>query len=177
MEIHRFEKRWFVVSLVLIIAFIATIVYGAAGVGVQMIDDDGGQIDPSNVRNAQGFSDPGVHQAGDGEYDVYVIAYQFAFEPGSNDPIRVPADTRITFHVTSSDTIHGFSVVGTNLNTMVIPGQVAKFTTVFNETGTYGVVCHEYCGDGHHTMAGTIEVVPEDEFDGGSNTTDMEGGN
>ncbi|WP_255149872.1 cytochrome c oxidase subunit II [Halorarius halobius] len=172
MEIHRFEKRWFALSLLLIIGFIATIVYGAAGVGVSMIDDGGGQLDPSEVRNADGFSNPGVRQVGDDAYAVYVISYQFAFEPGSAEPIRVPADANVTFHVTSTDVVHGFAVVGTNLNTMVIPGQVAEFKTRFDEPGTYGIVCHEYCGAGHHTMAGTIEVVPADEY--GTNSTEVE---
>jgi cytochrome c oxidase subunit 2 len=71
----------------------------------------------------------------------------------------------VTWKVTSPDVIHGFEVVGTNINAMVIPGQVATFTTIFPKTGTYGVICHEYCGAAHHTMQGQIEVVPPSEFD------------
>jgi cytochrome c oxidase subunit 2 len=41
---------------------------------------------------------------------------------------------------------------------------VAQFTTQFDEPGEYGIVCHEYCGAGHHTMGGTIEVVPQSQF-------------
>jgi cytochrome c oxidase subunit 2 len=28
-----------------------------------------------------------------------------------------------------------------------------------NEAGTFGVVCNEYCGIGHHLMLGRIYVV------------------
>ncbi len=170
MHVHRFEKLWFGVSLVLIVGFIATIVYGAAGPGVGMVTDDGGTVDAGAVASGEfeqtgNFRSPGVYDAENG-VDVYVVARQYAFQPGSNDPVRVPAGTAVTFHVTSADVIHGFNLAGTNVNSMVIPGQVAQFTVTFDETGEYGLVCHEYCGTGHHTMAGTVEVVPRSQFDG-----------
>jgi cytochrome c oxidase subunit 2 len=159
MEIHRFERFWLAVSLLLILGFIGTIVYGAMGAGVAMVDDSGGQVDPTDTTASDNFREPGVYEADDGTYDVYVHAQQFSFQPGSTSPIEVPADTEITFYVTSPDVVHGFNVVGTNLNTMVIPGQVSKFTTEFDETGDYYIVCNEYCGAAHHAMEGQIRVV------------------
>ncbi|MDY7082463.1 MAG: cytochrome c oxidase subunit II, partial [Halobacteria archaeon] len=103
-------------------------------------------------------------KTGENTYDVYVIARRFAFQPGTRQPIRIPANSRVTFHVTSPDVIHGFDIVGTNINTMVIPGQVSTMTAEFNETGEYGIVCNEYCGSGHHFMEGKLVVVPESEF-------------
>jgi cytochrome c oxidase subunit 2 len=167
MEIHRFEKLWLVASLVLIVAFIVTITYGAVGPGVAMVSDSGGTVDPANPTASENFRDPGVYETGNGEYEVYVLARQFLFEPGTTNAIEVPVDSTVTFYVTSTDVQHGFNLVGTNVNTMVIPGQVAEFTVQFDETRTYGIVCHEYCGSGHHTMAGNLTVVPQDEFDGG----------
>ena len=73
----------------------------------------------------------------------------------------------MTFYITSPDVIHGFEIVGTNANTMVIPGQVAELTVNFNEAGEYGVLCHEYCGSGHHTMEGSVVVQPPDEYESG----------
>jgi cytochrome c oxidase subunit 2 len=177
MEIHRFEKLWVAASLLLIVGFVSTVAYGAIGPGVSMVDDRGGQIDPDEVDQHPEFSDPGPRAIENGQADVYVVAYQFAFEPGSNEPIYVPRGTEVTFHMTSRDVVHGFSVVGTNMNTMVIPGQIATFTVEFDETGEYAVVCHEYCGAAHHTMAGTIQVVSQDRYaeivanDGATTTT------
>ena len=54
--------------------------------------------------------------------------------------------------------VHGFEIVGTNANTMVIPGYVAQFTTRFTTPGEYLIVCHEYCGLGHHAMMGKLIV-------------------
>jgi cytochrome c oxidase subunit 2 len=169
MHVHRFEKIWFGVSLLLIVGFIATIVYGAAGPGVAMVGDDGGTIDASavadgNFEQTDNFREPGIYEEDDGIH-VYIVARQFLFNPGTSQPIDVPAGETITFHVTAADVTHGFNLAGTNVNTMVIPGQVAKFEVTFDETGEYGIVCHEYCGSGHHTMAGKLNVVSQSNFE------------
>jgi len=165
MEIHRFEKIWLVVSLLMIVAFIGTIVYGALGAGVAMIDD-GGTVDPDDPASSDNFREPGVYQTDDGETEVYVVSRQFLFQPGTSEPIRVPANTDVTFHVASADVTHGFQLVGTNVNTMVIPGQIAELTVNFEEPGTYRIVCNEFCGSGHHDMEGTVEVVPQAQYGG-----------
>lgn len=165
MDIHRFEAIWIAASLLLIVGWIATVTYGAVGVGVTMVGDDGGTIDESNPTDSPDFRDPGVYAGeSENEYDVYVIARQFQFAPGTLDPIRLPANSEVTFYITSPDVIHGFEVPSTNLNVMVIPGQITKATVEFDEPATYGIICNEYCGAAHHTMEGQIEVVPESEF-------------
>ena len=165
MEIHRFEKIWIVFSFLLIVFFIGSVAYGAVGAGVKMISDDAGTVDPNNLGETE-FSDPGVRQVGEDEYEVYVVAQQFIFRPGTTEPIRLPAGSRVTFYITSPDVIHGFGLAGTNLNTMVIPGQVSRVTVEFDEPGDYGIVCNEYCGTGHHSMEGKIVVVPESQYEG-----------
>ena len=162
MNIHNYEKLWLVLSMVMIIGFISTVVYGATAVGIGMVNDEGGTIDSTALEDDGRFSDPRVEQVGDDEYEAYVIARQFNFEP---DPIEVPANSTLTFYVTSPDVIHGFEVVGTNANAMVIPGEVTKLTVELNEPKEYGILCNEYCGGGHHTMEGKLNVVPEDEFE------------
>ena len=168
MQVHNFEKVWLGASLLLIVGFIVTISYGTVGAGVSMVDDSGGQIDPQEVSNGDTgtqFDDPGVVRESEDHVVVYVVARQFQFTPGTGDtPIRVPADTQVTFRVTSADVVHGFSIVETNINTMVIPGQVSEVTAEFDEPGTYGLVCHEYCGAAHHEMGGSVEVVPQSEY-------------
>jgi cytochrome c oxidase subunit 2 len=181
MEVHRFESVWAVVSVVLIVAWIGTVTYGAIGPGIAMIDGEGGEIDSASVGEARNpannvtfdevdsFRAPGVYAAdGENSYDVYLVAYQFGFEPGSGDPIEVPAGATVTFHMTSEDVVHGFELVGTNVNTMAIPGQIAQFSVEFEETGTHGIICHEYCGAQHHNMAGQLQVVNASEFGGGN---------
>ena len=171
MEVHRYERLWIAASLLIVVAWIGTVTWGAVGPpGIQMIDDSGGTVDAGAIADGEygdAFQEPGVYQVGENHYAVYVVARQFEFAPGSASAIEVPAGSRVTLYVTSPDVIHGFSVVGTNVNAMVIPGQVTEMTVEFEEPATHGIVCNEYCGAGHHTMAGTIEVVPADEFEGG----------
>lgn len=166
MHIHKFEQFWIKLSFVLIAFFIATVVYGFVAMDLKVIGNYE-TIDPQNLRETK-FGQPGVREVtknGQTEYEVYVQTIQFAFRPGTSAPIKVPANKRVTFYITSPDVLHGFEVVGTNLNTMTIPGQVAKMTTIFPEERIYGIACNEYCGPAHHQMEGTIEVVSESEFD------------
>ncbi|MEF8775140.1 MAG: cytochrome C oxidase subunit II [Haloarculaceae archaeon] len=172
MEIHRFEKIWTAASILLIVGFIATIVYGAVGPGVAMVDEEGGTVDVETVQQGNyeqlsNFAEPtpvAQHVSGD-QYRTYVIAQRFAFNPGTGQPLQVPADSTVTMYITSPDVIHGFELVGTNVNTILIPGQVTKITVEFDEPGTYNIVCAEYCGSAHHLMEGTLEVLPRSAFE------------
>lgn len=162
MRIHTYEKLWLVASMILIVGFVVTITFGSVGLGITMIGDEESTIDPNEVGDDERFGEPRVEQVGEDEYEVYVVALTFIFQP---DPIEVPANSEVTFYLTSRDVIHGFSVPGTNINSMVIPGEIAELTVEFDEPDEYGIVCHEYCGRFHHTMEGTLIVTPEDEFD------------
>jgi len=165
MHIHKYERFWIYLSFVIIAFFIASVVYGFVALDLKVVGDNE-TVDPQNLQDTP-FNKPGVRLVKNpdpAKYEVYVQALQFAFLPGTSSPITVPANTPITFHVTSADVLHGFEVVGTNLNTMAIPGQVATFTTVFPEPTTYGIVCNEYCGPAHHVMEGKLTVVPKSEF-------------
>ena len=171
MHIHRFEKVWLAIALVFILALISSVVYGAVGPGIEMVDAEGGTVDPQNLEDSA-FADPGVERVGENEYEVYVVAEQFAFNPGSQEYgiIRVPANSEVTFYVTSSDVIHGFELAGTNMNTMAVPGQVSKVTVEFGDPATYGLLCNEYCGPAHHAMEGKVVVVPESQYEGPGET-------
>lgn len=166
MHVHKLERFWIYLSFVVIAFFIGTVIYGFTALDLRVVDKER-SIDPEELSETK-FADPGVYAAEEGaeaEYEVYVRTMQFAFQPGTGTPITLPADTRVTFYITSPDVLHGFDVAGTNLNTMAIPGRIAKFTTIFPEPRSYGIVCNEYCGLAHHFMEGTIEIVPKEEFD------------
>ena len=162
MNVHSYEKAWLIAALGLIVLFIATITYGSVGLGIAMVDDEAGTIAPDEIDDHEGFGDPGVKQVGEDEYEVHVVAFQFAYDPSV---VEVPEDSEVTFYVTSTDVIHSYSLAETNVNTMVIPGEIAEMTVEFDEPDEYGVVCNEYCGDQHHNMEGQVHVVPEDEFE------------
>lgn len=162
MHIHAYEKLWLALSIVLILALIGTVTYGAVGPGVAMVADTQPTVDATALDEDDRFSDPRVERVGENEYEAYVVARQFGFQP---DPIVVPANSTVTFQVTSADVIHGFEVVGTNANTMAVPGEVSEITVETEEPTEYGLLCNEYCGAGHHGMEGKINVVSQSEFE------------
>jgi hypothetical protein len=64
------------------------------------------------------------------------------------------------FLLSSTDVQHGFSMQPDNVNLQVVPGYVTAITLTPKASGTYHIVCNEYCGPGHHIMLGRIEVTP-----------------
>jgi cytochrome c oxidase subunit 2 len=62
-------------------------------------------------------------------------------------------------HLSSLDWQHGFSLQPIGINIQVHPNIEHVITLTPTEAGTYGVVCNEFCGLGHHQMVGRIYVV------------------
>jgi cytochrome c oxidase subunit 2 len=157
LHVEWWEGLWIRISLVVIVIFVGAITVAALAGNIQ-VPGVGGRVDP-NALDAPGspFANPGVRELAPGRYEVYVVSQAWAFDP---NPIVVPEDSRVTFYVTSRDIQHGFKVVDTNINMMVLPGQISTLTAVFDKPGTYNILCHEYCGIAHHTMYGQIIVEP-----------------
>ena len=164
MEIHKYEKLWFGAALVLIIMFIATVTYGAVGAGITMVGDEGGTVAPADLGDHERFGNIGVYESADADidYDVNMIALHPQFRPGT---VEIPEGSTVKFYITAQDVIHSYDIIGTNVNTMVIPGQIAEFKVEFDEPAEYGVLCSEYCGSLHHEMEGKLNVIAEDEWD------------
>ncbi len=157
MNVPLYEKIWMWASGFLIVAFVATIAVGVAGSALQP-PSHVETIDPTKVWNDPRFATRGVTTDEHGA-TVVLIAMMFAFEPAE---VHVPANRPVTFRVTSADVTHGFEIVGTNGNTMVVPGYISQFTTTFRTPGEYLIVCNEYCGLAHHLMSAKliVEVQP-----------------
>jgi cytochrome c oxidase subunit II len=120
-------------------------------------------IDPAKVLSDPRFARQGVSTDAAGRLHARVVGLTFVWMPAE---LTIPAATPVTFHVTALDVQHGFQIVRTNGQSMVVPGYVSQFTTQFDEPGEYLVVCNEYCGVGHHTMAGKLLVVPKAQWQG-----------
>ena len=151
MKVDLYEKIWMWAAAVMIVAFLGAIAFAAGSHAIHP-PSHVETIDPGAVYDAPGFSQPGLVEEADGELVVSIVAEMFLFDPYE---IRVPARRPITFRITSTDVIHGFDVVGTNANAMVIPGYVTQFTMSF-APGEYLIACHEYCGLLHHEMQGVL---------------------
>lgn len=87
--------------------------------------------------------------------DVYLIARLWQWWP----ILELEKDQSYRLHLSSMDWMHGFSLQPVNINVQVHPGYELVMKVQPNQAGEYGVICNEYCGIGHHTMAGKIYVV------------------
>ena len=154
MHVDLYERIWMWGAGGIIVLFLATI--GVATVSQGRLPPSHIEtIDPRNVFADERFAERGVTIHPDGSVEVTMIAMMFTFLPNE---IRVPANAPVTFRLTSPDVVHGFQIVGTNGNTMVVPGYVSQFTTTFDTPGEYLITCNEYCGLGHHNMSATLIV-------------------
>ena len=154
MKVHTYERAFLGVGAIMIVAIMGTLVYTTLAMGIHL-PGKVGQVDPAQVRTIPPFDNPGVRQVADGKYEAVVLGSAWQFQPNE---IRVPAGAEVTFIATSTDVIHGFAIERTRLNMMLIPGQIAKNTYTFAEPGEHLIICHEYCGAGHHVMYGKVIV-------------------
>ena len=101
---------------------------------------------------------------------VYVTSLQFGFRfsdsPVENvadfgtvaaiEELDLPAGALVEFRVTSLDVNHNFGVFGPDnqivAQTQAMPGYVNRLRVRLDRSGTYSVLCLEYCGASHHFM-------------------------
>jgi len=160
--VDHFERRWaFVVAGIVAIVF-AVIVFTGLHWATQP-PSNVETIDASRLHLSGEFveSNLGTALQADGVATVRVIAQQYSFVPSC---IVVPTDTPIVIRITSPDVIHGFLIVGTNINTMLVPGYVANVRTRFSTPGEHLMPCHEFCGVGHEGMWARVKVIDKAEF-------------
>lgn len=89
--------------------------------------------------------------------------------PGENvttkNELVVPVNRTIFLEVASRDVVHSVHVPALGIKQDAIPGQTNPYRTRITAEGTYRLYCAEFCGAGHSTMLGTVEVVTQDEFE------------
>jgi cytochrome c oxidase subunit 2 len=154
MQVDRYERYWMWAATGMLLLFIGAIVATAVA-GSAHPPSHTEMVDPATLTISSEFSAPGVTTAADGHVTVVIRAAMYTFHPAV---IRVPAGVPVTFRITSADLLHGFQVVGTNVNLTVAPGYVSENTVTFKTPGEYLIVCNEYCGLAHHLMQGSVIV-------------------
>jgi cytochrome c oxidase subunit II len=158
---ESYEKVFLGASAVVLAIFLCALAYSAVGMGIHLpsraetIYCRADQKLRKVLAKTPPFDHPGVRETGPGKYEAVLIGQTWAFNPGEID---LRAGAEVTFVATSADVIHGFSIPGTRVNMMLIPGQVSRFEYRFRDPGEYLLICHEYCGRLHHTMSAKVVV-------------------
>ena len=86
--------------------------------------------------------------------DVYLAASRWQWRP----VVEFQKGKTYRVHISSLDWDHGFSLQPENINFTTYPGYESVITMTPNKSGTFSIVCNEYCGIGHHMMLGRIYV-------------------
>ncbi len=159
----RYEGRWAVLMVAVIFMLLAVIVFTGlhwASMPPSRLE----VIDSTTLHQRGEFIEDNLGTAVDsaGRVTVRLLAEQYAFRPHC---LILPEGEPVTFRSTSSDVVHGLQIMGTNVNTMLVPGYVSTFVVTLGAVGEHSMPCHEFCGVGHATMWGRVQVLPKAVFD------------
>jgi len=109
-------------------------------------------VDQYTVRKETAQQVPVVHPPAGS--DIYLLARLWSWYP----ILELENGKTYRLHISSMDWLHGFSLQPENINLEVVPGYESVVKITPNKSGTYTIVCNEYCGIGHHTMTGEMYV-------------------
>ncbi len=156
------ERRWTIAMVGVAGVMFAAILFATLGLHLGAPSNIE-TIDPATIHLGGEFAEANLGTRVDaaGRVTARIVTAQFSFQPQC---VTVPQDTPVTFRLTSPDVIHGILVVGTNVNTMVVPGYISQVRTVFSQSGEFLMPCHEFCGLGHSQMIARVRVVPKADF-------------
>lgn len=143
----RAEKVAFVAASLMLLAFLSGVVYAVVHYDIGL---------PTCITSLEPFDSGEVIEHGADRLEIHYLATMWEFEP---EEVEVPAGATLDLYLTSDDVIHGFQILGTDVNLMAVPGTVNYARVRLDRPGEYRIVCHEYCGEDHQAMAATLTVV------------------
>ena len=166
---ERIERRWATVMFAIIVMLLGMVVFTAVHYAA-MPPSRVEVIDVTTLHLAGEFVESNLGTGIDpqGKVTVHMLGEQYAFHPHC---VVVPDGVPVTFRATSGDVVHGFQIMGTNVNSMLIPGYVSTFIMTLNGVGERTMPCHEFCGVGHAAMWAKVKVVPRQTFEEMARTT------
>lgn len=81
-----------------------------------------------------------------------------------NGEVHLPVDRPVKVLLRSKDVLHDFYVPQFRVKMDMVPGLVSHLWLTPTKTGTYEILCAEYCGTGHYNMRGLVVVDEAEDF-------------
>jgi cytochrome c oxidase subunit 2 len=169
-SVHPLERRWLAISIALVAVMGLLVVYTAVALKIHP-PSNVETIDSTRLHLTEEFAEDhlGAQRQPDGTVVARIVMARYMVHP---QEITLPAETPIVIRAASADVLHGLHVAGTNIGTQVVPGYVSEVHTVIhfdsvakvgtrNADGsvTVPLFCNEYCGLGHQSMWGRVNVT------------------
>lgn len=92
-------------------------------------------------------------------------------DPNGQDDIIVkqpvmamPVNQPVKALLRSRDVLHNYTVPQFRVKMDMVPGMVSYMWLTPTRTGTFEILCEQYCGLGHHIMRANVEVMEPDAF-------------
>ncbi|RBP47505.1 cytochrome c oxidase subunit 2 [Roseimicrobium gellanilyticum] len=79
--------------------------------------------------------------------------------------LTLPVGRPVIIDVTSKDVIHNLALVPMRAAQDATPGVNGHLWFTPTKTGSWDIICGQLCGAGHSGMRGTLEVIPQKDFD------------
>lgn len=102
--------------------------------------------------------------------EVHVVAKQWMWQTRQPNGVReinalhVPVGQTVIVYLNSQDVIHSFYVPDLRIKQDVVPGRTETLKFTADKTGTFDLLCAEYCGAGHSVMRGEIVVMDPADY-------------
>lgn len=87
--------------------------------------------------------------------DAYLLASRYTWHPN----LVLESGREYRIWLSSADALHGFSLIGQNLNLEVAPRHAMGAKLTIGKPGRYLIVCNEFCGLGHARMVSHLDVI------------------
>lgn len=79
--------------------------------------------------------------------------------------LTVPVGRPVKLVMSSTDVIHSFYIPAFRVKRDVLPNRYTEMWFEALQTGTYDIMCAEYCGTGHSKMIAQVEVLSQKEYE------------
>ncbi len=102
--------------------------------------------------------------------EIHVVAKQWMWKIQHPNGIReintlhVPIGEPVRLVMISQDVIHSFFVPAFRLKRDILPGRYVETWFEATKTGTFGLMCTQFCGAEHSAMMGTVVVMSKTDF-------------
>lgn len=178
-ENRRLEITWTVATAIvlLFVGFGAYQLLGVPAIGGVTGATYDNPTEAAITHNASGAVGPPQNETNAVQVEVVAQKYSWTFNyanetVGGNESnyvsspgtLVIPKDRPVYLHVVSEDWIHSVHIPELGVKQDAMPGQYNTVTTEAYEEGTYQLYCAEYCGVGHSSMLGQVEVVSQEEY-------------
>jgi cytochrome c oxidase subunit 2 len=102
--------------------------------------------------------------------EIHIVAKQWMWkveQPSGVQEINelhVPVGKPVLLSMTSQDVIHSLFLPALRIKQDVLPDRSTYLWFTATKTGTFGLLCAEYCGTDHSGMTGRIVIMPEASY-------------